>query len=129
MPRPRLMATRVVEMFGAAMVITVFIVVTPLDREEPLAEPEVDFRHVFGLPSLDEKAQVAIDNYFGVMLKVACLTAKARREHPGDGQIEAVWLSQRIQLERAQESAEVLGFDVPLEYKEYRYGESCAGME
>ncbi len=128
MPRPRF-AAQAVEMFGVAVVIMVFVVATPLDREEPLSEQEVDFRHVFGLPSLDEKAQIAVDNYFKEMLKVACMTAEARHKHLGDVQVESVRLSQQVQLERAQESAEVLSFDVPLKYKEYRYGGSCTVVE
>lgn len=94
------------------MVLAAIIMAPPLDKGEPPVEVAHTFHLVFGLSPLDEQAQVAVDNYFEVMLKVACQATKRHYEHP--------------ELERAQELAEGLGFSVSLEYKRFRYGGKCS---
>ncbi|MDP3763529.1 MAG: hypothetical protein Q8Q92_02670 [bacterium] len=102
--------------FGITVIVFVtFAAVTIPTDSRKLSKEETDFFFTFGTSPADKNAQMAVDNYFEVMLKVACRAPAVSYEHP--------------ELERAQELAESFGLDAPLEYKKFRYGRTCAGTE
>ncbi len=103
------------KLLGVAIVLVFFAsAMFPIDSGN-ITGKQADFFLTFGTSPIGGSAQMAVDNYFEVMLKVACRAPVVSYGHP--------------ELERAQELAEGLGFDAPIGYKRFRYGRTCAGTE